>query len=238
MVDNSVPRKQCSRKEQCIHPEGSWLPATTEYFQSRKSRKKGLGLRSWCKFCTAVGKKRHRQKPEVRKQERLYKQDYDREYNARPEIKERIRIHRQKPEVRQRIREYDREYSKTPEQRARRKDYRERPYVKRKTLRRVSEYSKTENGRASMKRMKANRRTQKHQSGERYLASDIVALYHQQKGRCWYCQCELNGVYHLEHRVPLSRGGLDELRNITLSCPACNLSKYNKLPHEWIGRLL
>lgn len=44
-----IPLKQCSLKEKCVHPNGSWLPATTEFFSKHKGCKDGL--RSHCKAC-------------------------------------------------------------------------------------------------------------------------------------------------------------------------------------------
>lgn len=49
MADSTIPLKQCSRKEQCIHPDGSWLPATPEYFYI--NRKCSGSLCSACKPC-------------------------------------------------------------------------------------------------------------------------------------------------------------------------------------------
>src|SRR5688572_16151241 len=49
MATDSVPMKQCSRKERCVNPAGYWLPATAEYF--RASTRKPDGLRSPCKIC-------------------------------------------------------------------------------------------------------------------------------------------------------------------------------------------
>jgi 5-methylcytosine-specific restriction endonuclease McrA len=40
--------------------------------------------------------------------------------------------------------------------------------------------------------------------------------------------------------VPVSRGGSNDISNIVLACPSCNLQKGTRLPHEWPegGRLL
>lgn len=233
MDTSSVPLKCCSRKEQCVHPNGPLLPATTEYFQGRKTR--ASGLRSQCKACTAFSKRQYRQRPEVREHERYHKREYDRARYQRPETKARIRGQRQRPEVRQRIREYDRQFSKLPDQRQRRYKYNQHPEVKRRASQRSAEYSKTERGRTVSKAQKAKRRVQ---SGGRLKAADIEMLYRTQRGRCWYCGIALNGKYHVEHRVPLSRGGSNDLRNIVVACADCNLHKHNKLPHEWGDRLL
>lgn len=68
---------------------------------------------------------------------------------------------------------------------------------------------------------------------------DAQAQLKRQHGKCYYCHCKL-AVYHIEHVIPLSRGGSDHPDNKVLACPACNLSKRDKLPHEFTkgGRLL
>jgi hypothetical protein len=35
--------------------------------------------------------------------------------------------------------------------------------------------------------------------------------------------------FHLEHFVPISRGGITELSNLAWACPGCNLRKSNRL---------
>lgn len=52
-MNSSIPLKQCSRKDDCINPLGSWLPATTEHF--RKASKEKSGLTSRCKCCLHNG---------------------------------------------------------------------------------------------------------------------------------------------------------------------------------------
>lgn len=49
MAADSIPLKQCSRKEKCVNPQGSWLPATSEYFQP--SAKYKSGFVSQCRAC-------------------------------------------------------------------------------------------------------------------------------------------------------------------------------------------
>lgn len=49
-MNTNIPLKQCSSKDQCVNPLGSWLPATMEYFIPSLSKKGGIGVRCWaCK---------------------------------------------------------------------------------------------------------------------------------------------------------------------------------------------
>lgn len=73
-----------------------------------------------------------------------------------------------------------------------------------------------------------------------HTAADIKAQYERQKGRCYYCHKKVGKDYHVDHIVPLSRGGSNDPENLVIACPHCNLSKQDKFPHEWPqgGRLL
>jgi len=73
-----------------------------------------------------------------------------------------------------------------------------------------------------------------------HTAADIQAQYTRQKGRCFWCGEKVGDTYHVDHVVPLSRGGSNGPENLVIACPACNLRKHDKLPHEWpeSGRLL
>lgn len=46
-----------------------------------------------------------------------------------------------------------------------------------------------------------------------------------QGGRCAYCETSPGYELHLEHLVPVSRGGSDDICNIVAACSPCNSSK-------------
>jgi 5-methylcytosine-specific restriction endonuclease McrA len=81
------------------------------------------------------------------------------------------------------------------------------------------------------------RRAQKLSAGGSYSVSDIRKMYANQKGKCYWCSKKLNGQYHIDHVIPLSRGGSNDISNIVISCPPCNFEKNDRLPSEWIGRM-
>ncbi len=64
-------------------------------------------------------------------------------------------------------------------------------------------------------------------------AADIQAQYKRQKAHCFYCEAKLGKSYHVDHIVPLSRGGSNWPDNIVCACASCNTSKGDKLLHEW-----
>ena len=50
---------------------------------------------------------------------------------------------------------------------------------------------------------------------------------------CAYCGAE--GELHVDHVIPLSRGGTNWPANLRPACPSCNRRKGNKLLSEWSG---
>lgn len=51
---------------------------------------------------------------------------------------------------------------------------------------------------------------------------------------CTYCDQEKEDrELHVDHIIPLSRGGTNHFLNLTLACASCNSSKRSKLPSEW-----
>ena len=50
-----------------------------------------------------------------------------------------------------------------------------------------------------------------------------LAVRERAGGRCQYClmhQALQGATFHIEHIVPESRGGADDLANLTLACPS------------------
>lgn len=82
------------------------------------------------------------------------------------------------------------------------------------------------------------RRARKLAAGGTHTAADIQRQGEVQKWRCWWCGDDCKDRHHVDHLVPLSRGGHNGPGNIVIACPHCNLSKKDRLPDEWNGRLL
>jgi 5-methylcytosine-specific restriction endonuclease McrA len=51
--------------------------------------------------------------------------------------------------------------------------------------------------------------------------------------KCYYCGAKFE---HIDHYIPLSKGGSHTLENVRPSCSFCNTSKNNKMPEEFISR--
>lgn len=69
--------------------------------------------------------------------------------------------------------------------------------------------------------------------GEEVRYEDILTLLAKQDHKCFYCGKDLD-VYHVDHYIPLSKGGKHIVENLRISCPPCNLSKWNKMPEQFI----
>lgn len=62
-----------------------------------------------------------------------------------------------------------------------------------------------------------------------------------QKKVCHWCGCKCPNSFHIDHYVPLSKGGAHELQNLVIACGPCNLRKNAKDPLDFareVGRLL
>lgn len=70
---------------------------------------------------------------------------------------------------------------------------------------------------------------------EPYTGDDLLQMWYAQSGLCFYCNVPLFAHYHVEHMIPLSRGGADKLENLCLACPTCNLRKGAKTAEEFIA---
>jgi 5-methylcytosine-specific restriction endonuclease McrA len=61
-----------------------------------------------------------------------------------------------------------------------------------------------------------------------------------QHDRCWWCNRKLGGCQtHIDHRIPVCKGGTSNESNLVLACSRCNYRKQDRLPWQFMpGRLL
>jgi hypothetical protein len=74
------------------------------------------------------------------------------------------------------------------------------------------------------------------QNGGTLTARDIQNQHDQQKGKCYWCHKKLE-KYHVDHVIPIIRGGSNDPSNIVIACPFCNISKGSKTVEEWLAYL-
>jgi 5-methylcytosine-specific restriction endonuclease McrA len=71
----------------------------------------------------------------------------------------------------------------------------------------------------------------------KFTKAEIEALFEHQRGRCAYCTKSIRKGYHVDHVIPLARGGSNWITNISLACARCNISKGVADPLEFARRL-
>jgi 5-methylcytosine-specific restriction endonuclease McrA len=173
-------------------------------------------------------KKRHyaENRDEIVVRRRRYRSEHRDYINARirrhrAEHREQYKRYRHSPEYRKQY------YARRKEELAkRRREWRESRIDRVRLLDRIQSH---------------NRRAFKRQSGGTYTLEQIQEQYKRQKSKCYYCYRKVKwGDHHVDHVVPLSRGGSNDISNLVISCASCNLKKHNRLPHEFPdgGRLL
>ena len=97
-------------------------------------------------------------------------------------------------------------------------------------------YYKTEAGKLVSKNAKNTRRALKISTSDNTVTKEYLdTLLIVQEHKCFYCKTKLNlldnGNVHLEHYIPLSKGGAHSCGNVVWSCSTCNLNKRTEIPN-------
>ena len=179
-----------------------------------------------------------RTRPDVKAYEREYQREYQqrpeaqarrrewqREYSRQPAVKERRRLYNQRPEVQDRNRKRDRD--RYPERADAMREYKRCWVV---------EYSQ----RPEVRKRRAERQRLRKPWDGSVTAESVAAILEAQGGRCAACRSDIRSGYHMDHIMPMARGGESTLANLQLLCPRCNSKKGAKDPHAFAkehGRL-
>ena len=75
------------------------------------------------------------------------------------------------------------------------------------------------------------RRLRRKFTNYRHLLPDLLELY---GNFCFYCGNPIQGTPDIDHVKPRSKGGLNKLKNLRISCPSCNRSKGAKSLNEFL----
>jgi 5-methylcytosine-specific restriction endonuclease McrA len=189
-------------------------PATKEYFRGNLLGK--FGLSAECKTCLTS---RWKSIPQQQKQK--YNENKRNWINSNPDKKEERKKYRK---------EYDK---KNPEiVKKMKKSYYERH--KEYIIKKVKEYRETHPGYSKIEKEKnaekhSKRRARKILTGGNFTKYDVRERIDKQNGLCFYCKSTLVN-YHVDHYIPLAKGGDNSPSNIVVACPSCNLKKGDLMP--------
>lgn len=81
---------------------------------------------------------------------------------------------------------------------------------------------------------KQNRRAREMQGDGRLSEGIVEKLFVLQRGLCACCRKKLGDDFHLDHIVPLAKGGEHSDSNMQLLTPRCNTEKHAKDPIEFM----
>lgn len=189
---------------------GNEFPSTTQFFNRNKSRPDNLQY--WCRKCQRVGSKisddKHRE--EKRRKGREYQRKI---HEADPGMNHRVYVQRRQKYIASNLRWR----ANNPEK-----------------VRAIARKGSKKNW-ARVYAQNSKRRARKMGAGGQHTPADIRRIYKAQKGKCYWCGVKVGKTYHVDHVIPLARGGTDGPENLVIACPDCNRHKHDKLPHEWSG---
>jgi len=69
----------------------------------------------------------------------------------------------------------------------------------------------------------ADRRARKHDRFVEHV--DPMVVYARDEGLCGICGTTVYGEFHVDHRIPLAKGGEHSYANVQVAHPTCNLTK-------------
>lgn len=71
-----------------------------------------------------------------------------------------------------------------------------------------------------------------------FTKEERIKIYRKTKGHCYLCGDFVDfDSYEIEHKVPLSKGGTNDLSNLFCSCHTCNLIKHDIYPQDFMEKI-
>ena len=195
------------------------MPATTEYFYAQKRGK--YNVRSICKICwneyLKAWQKTHKLNIAAIQKKHHDSENYKEKRKEYREVcKERIAVRQKQCQINHKI-EID--------------EYLERTKIKRIALHRCWCKANPEKKRD----YELKRRAQKLKTMISKFDIEKWFAFQPKPLRCYLCGklIRKNEKFHIEHRIPLARGGIHAPWNLGIAHAQCNLSKHKKTPSEY-----
>lgn len=71
-----------------------------------------------------------------------------------------------------------------------------------------------------------------------FSAKERLAIYRKTKGHCYLCGEFVDyDFFEVEHKVPLSKGGTNDLSNVFCACHCCNTIKHDIYPQDFLEKI-
>lgn len=144
-------------------------------------------------------------------------------YSSKPDVSERIKLYRQNPVYKKRqalrYREKSDLLNNDPNFISRRRENYRKWYEANKDHAKAKWHSRRA-------RVKGN--------GGAHTKEDIADIFNMQSGKCAICKKSIKRKKHIDHIVPISKGGTNDRKNIQLLCPTCNIRKKDSDPIEFM----
>ena len=102
----------------------------------------------------------------------------------------------------------------------------------------VARYQSSEKGKATKRKTSHTRRARlKNVEVQSFTEEDLKMFWLSQNilyDECYYCGKNMDGKYeHLDHYIPISKGGGHTMVNLRPSCACCNYKKNDKMPTDF-----
>ena len=68
-------------------------------------------------------------------------------------------------------------------------------------------------------------------------SEELVDIVENANNVCYWCNKKIVGTEHIDHYIPLAKGGKHSIDNMVVSCAKCNQSKGAKSPQEFANSL-
>lgn len=85
--------------------------------------------------------------------------------------------------------------------------------------------------------MSHEQRAKRLQAPGSHTKDDVLDILQAQKSKCACCKRSIKQKYHIDHIIPLRRGGSNDRRNLQLLCASCNQRKSAKDPIDHMQSL-
>lgn len=66
-----------------------------------------------------------------------------------------------------------------------------------------------------------------------FTKEDIRKIMQMQRSCCAYCREKVGKNFHVDHIVPIAKGGTNWPSNLQITCATCNLKKNDRLPEDF-----